>query len=259
MRKISTLTLAKTMAGLLLVTALGGGTAYAASTVAHNGLLEQEEAENFAFMDADVKADEVTNLRTHLEKDDGIYVYDIKFYVGSTEYEYEIRAEDGMVLEKDVEDRSQKVKTSAAAGQNEKTAPEDASREDASEEDIPDRQEIKASDAAKIGEDAPAPDKEGTAQQNVETSSVKESGAAADQTEPAAGNKYISVDRAKQIALQDAGLKEEEVKFKTAKFEDDDDGEEYEIEFYCGDLEYEYEIDAVTGRIIESDVEREDD
>ena len=98
MRKISTLALAKTMAGLLLVSALGGGTAYAASTVANNGLLDQQEAETFAFMDADVKEDEVTNLRTHLEKDDGVYVYDIEFYVGNIEYEYEIRAEDGMVL-----------------------------------------------------------------------------------------------------------------------------------------------------------------
>ena len=67
------------------------------------------------------------------------------------------------------------------------------------------------------------------------------------------------MDRAKQIALQDAGLEEEEVIFTAAKFEDDDGRKEYDIEFYCGSLEYEYEIDAMTGRILDSDVETEND
>ena len=214
MRKISSLTLAKTMAGLLLVSALGGGTAYAASTVAHNGLLDQQEAETFAYMDADVKAEEVTNVRTRLEKDNGVYVYDIEFYVGSIEYEYEIRAEDGMVLEKDKEDKSRPEKADTDAGRNSQAAPEKA----------------------------PSTEK---AVENKE-------GAAAD-------NKYISVDRAKQIALEDAGLKEEDVKFTTAKFEDDNGRKEYDVEFYSGSLEYEYEIDAMTGEILDSDVENEDD
>ena len=205
MRKISSMALAKTMAGLLLVSALGAGTAHAASTAAHNGLLDQQEAAEFAFMDADVKADEVTNLRTHLEKDDGVYVYDIEFYVGNIEYEYEIRAEDGVVLEKDKEDKSRNVKTDTAADSGGRASSEDSS------------------------------------------------------ASSAADNKYISVDRAKQIALQDAGLEEEEVIFTAAKFEDDDGRKEYDIEFYCGSLEYEYEIDAMTGRILDSDVETEND
>ena len=127
MRKISSMALAKTMAGLLLVSALGAGTAHAASTAAHNGLLDQQEAAEFAFMDADVKADEVTNLRTHLEKDDGVYVYDIEFYVGNIEYEYEIRAEDGAVLEKDKEDKSRNVKTDTAADSKGRASSEDSS------------------------------------------------------------------------------------------------------------------------------------
>ncbi len=220
MRKISTLALAKTMAGLLLVSALGGGTAYAASTVANNGLLDQQEAETFAFMDADVKEDEVTNLRTHLEKDDGVYVYDIEFYVGNIEYEYEIRAEDGVVLDRDKEDRTPKVRTDAAANKNSQTASDDAAVQE----------EITPEAAAQIGEDAPEPAKE----------------------QPA------SVDRAKQIALEHAGLKEDEVKFTTAKFEDDGGRKEYDVEFYRGNLEYEYEIDAVTGRILDSEVETDD-
>lgn len=224
MRKISTLALAKTMAGLLLVSALGGGTAYAASTVANNGLLDQQEAETFAFMDADVKEDEVTNLRTHLEKDDGVYVYDIDFYVGNTEYEYEVRAEDGVILEKDKEDKSGKVKTDAAAVRDSQAASQNAPQKDSGS-----------------------------------TSGKAETGKEEIAAEAAADNKYISVDRAKQIALQDAGLREEEVNFITAKFEDDDGRKEYEVEFYKGNLEYEYDIDAVTGEILESEVEDDDD
>ena len=218
MRKISSMALAKTMAGLLLVSALGAGTAHAASTAAHNGLLDQQEAAEFAFMDADVKADEVTNLRTHLEKDDGVYVYDIEFYVGNIEYEYEIRAEDGVVLEKDKEDKSRNVKTDTAADSDGRAPSEDTAAD---------------SDSRAPSEDSSA--------------------------SSAADNKYISVDRAKQIALQDAGLEEEEVIFTAAKFEDDDGRKEYDIEFYCGSLEYEYEIDALTGRILDSDVETEND
>ena len=218
MRKISSMALAKTMAGLLLVSALGAGTAHAASTAAHNGLLDQQEAAEFAFMDADVKADEVTNLRTHLEKDDGVYVYDIEFYVGNIEYEYEIRAEDGVVLEKDKEDKSRNVKTDSAADSDGWAPSEDTAAD---------------SDGRASSEDSSA--------------------------SSAADNKYISVDRAKQIALQDAGLEEEEVIFTAAKFEDDDGRKEYDIEFYCGSLEYEYEIDAMTGRILDSDVETEND
>ena len=231
MRKISSMALAKTMAGLLLVSALGAGTAHAASTAAHNGLLDQQEAAEFAFMDADVKADEVTNLRTHLEKDDGVYVYDIEFYVGNIEYEYEIRAEDGAVLEKDKEDKSRNVKTDSAADSDGWAPSEDTAAD---------------SDGRASSEDTAA-DSDGRA-------SSEDSSASS-----AADNKYISVDRAKQIALQDAGLEEEEVIFTAAKFEDDDGRKEYDIEFYCGSLEYEYEIDAMTGRILDSDVETEND
>lgn len=263
MRKISSLALAKTMAGLLLVSALGAGTAHAASTVAHNGLLDQQEAAEFAFMDADVKADEVTNLRTHLEKDDGVYVYDIEFYVGNIEYEYEIRAEDGVVLEKDKEDKSRNVKTDTAADSDGRASSEEYSGKEENSAKAADQTADQAVDETADQTADQAVDQ--TADQNAKGTSdpaneqpLQES-AEDSSASSAADNKYISVDRAKQIALQDAGLEEEEVIFTAAKFEDDDGRKEYDIEFYCGSLEYEYEIDAMTGRILDSDVETEND
>ncbi len=68
-------------------------------------------------------------------------------------------------------------------------------------------------------------------------------------------NDYIGVDRAKEIALNHAQLNESDVQFAKAKLENDDGGAEYEIEFYSGRTEYDYTIDAVSGNIIEYDVD----
>ena len=149
----------------------------------------------------------------------------------------------------DKEDRTPKVRTDAAANKNSQPASADAAVQE----------EITPEAAAQIGEDAPEPAKEQPAQTSEAAPAAAETGAnAADKEEPAADNKYISVDRAKQIALEHAGLKEDEVKFTTAKFEDDGGRKEYDVEFYRGNLEYEYEIDAVTGRILDSEVETDD-
>ncbi len=68
-------------------------------------------------------------------------------------------------------------------------------------------------------------------------------------------NDYIGVDRAKEIALNHAQLSESDVQFAKAKLENDDGEVEYEIEFYSGRTEYDYTIDAVSGNIIEYDVD----
>ncbi|MDE7194079.1 MAG: PepSY domain-containing protein, partial [Oscillospiraceae bacterium] len=65
----------------------------------------------------------------------------------------------------------------------------------------------------------------------------------------------ITLDEAKGIALGHAGFDVSEVTFTKAKLDHDDDGDEYEIEFYANGREYEYSIDAVTGEIIEYDME----
>ena len=71
--------------------------------------------------------------------------------------------------------------------------------------------------------------------------------------------KYIGVDKAKQIALSHAGLSAGKVRFTKAKFERDDGISQYEIEFETSTTEYEYEIDAVSGKIISRSSEPLDD
>ncbi|MGN0521721.1 MAG: PepSY domain-containing protein [Eubacterium sp.] len=72
-------------------------------------------------------------------------------------------------------------------------------------------------------------------------------------------SKYIGVDKAKQVALNNAGLSSDSVTFKKAKLEKDDGVYQYEIEFITSTTEYEYDIDAVSGKIISHSSEPLDD
>ena len=68
-------------------------------------------------------------------------------------------------------------------------------------------------------------------------------------------NKVISLDKAKEIALADAGYEETQVTMSRIRYEWDDGIQIYDVEFYSGGLEYEYEIDAKSGDIIEKDID----
>ena len=61
----------------------------------------------------------------------------------------------------------------------------------------------------------------------------------------------VSLEKAKSIALRKAGLSEKDVTFTESSFEYDDGYEVYQIDFVSGDMEYEMEIDANTGDILE--------
>lgn len=75
---------------------------------------------------------------------------------------------------------------------------------------------------------------------------------ASQQDASSASGNYISADRAKQIALNDAGVKEANAVFLRANLDWDDGRMKYEVEFYSGTTEYDYDIDAVTGAILSS-------
>lgn len=66
---------------------------------------------------------------------------------------------------------------------------------------------------------------------------------------------YISEADAKKIAMEHAGVKEEDISYFKLKLDTDDGIVEYDIKFYVGNTEYEYDIDAVTGTIRSFDTE----
>ncbi len=74
-----------------------------------------------------------------------------------------------------------------------------------------------------------------------------------------ASSDYIGIDKAKSIALQNAGIEASDATFTAAKLDRDDGRYVYEIDFYTADLEFDYEIDAITGQILDRDSEPLDD
>ena len=68
---------------------------------------------------------------------------------------------------------------------------------------------------------------------------------------------YISEAKAKSIAFNHAGVKEADASSLKVRFDLDDGRAEYEVEFFCSDTEFDYEIDALTGSIISFDHDAE--
>lgn len=71
-------------------------------TGSDNGITE-EEAKAIALSDAGVTEADLTNIRITQDVDDGVSVYDVEFYVGNKEYDYEIQTADGTIRSQDAD------------------------------------------------------------------------------------------------------------------------------------------------------------
>ncbi|MCD7766715.1 MAG: PepSY domain-containing protein [Lachnospiraceae bacterium] len=163
----------------------------------------------------------VTFTKEKLENDDGLSIYDIEFYTDTAEYEYEISAASGEILSFSME-----------LTQNAATSTANAAGADNS---------VGTSGAAGFG------------------STTDVSGDAAGTTPgTSSGTTFISLDDAKTIALEKAGVSASDVTFKKAKLDKEDGMMVYEVEFYQGQMEYECTINASTGAIIEFESEWDD-
>lgn len=152
----------------------------------NNGYISVEAAKQKALDNAGVKAKDAVFRKAYYDYDDLVPHYEIKFYANGYEYEYEVRAADGTILDKDVEREREPVKTTSAASE------------------------------------------------------------------------YISADKAKSAAYSHAKVKAADVKFAKAELDRDDMVVHYDVEFVAGKYEYEYEINAETGKVIAFDKEFND-
>ena len=91
-----------------------------------------------------------------------------------------------------------------------------------------------------------------TAQQNTAQPNTTQQNTA-QPTQP--GNGQISLDDAKQAALTDAGISASDAQYTKEKLDYEDGTAVYEIEFYAGNTQYEYEINAATGAVYSKSVE----
>lgn len=185
--------------------------------------LSLDEAKAVALKNAKLSENDVVFTKAKLDYDDGRAVYDIEFYSGNKEYDYEIDANTGKILDRDIE-----YKVSFFSR-------------------IVDF--FKNMFSGKSGTVSTPP---AAADVTVEATST------ASQEKPAASNR-ITLEEAKKVALDDAKLTAADVTFTKAKLDYDDGRAVYDIEFYSGAKEYDYEIDAATGRILEKDIDRNDD
>ena len=152
----------------------------------NNGYISVEDAKQKALDDAGVKADAAVFLKAYYDSADIVPHYDVRFEANGYEYEYEVKASDGTILEKDVDKERKPVNSTPAS------------------------------------------------------------------------NEYISADKAKSIAYDHASVKAADVKFSKAELDRDDLIVHYDVEFVAGDYEYEYEINAESGKVIAYDKEYND-
>lgn len=242
-----------------------------------SSLISKAEAEAAALKDAGLGEAEASALRTRLEFDDGRFQYEVDFYNNGTEYEYLIQAKDGDIIARDIEGGKDSGQLPEAAGnqpaagaQSQQKSPDEAKAaalEDAglSETDVTFKKtELDHSHGMQVYEiefytsdteyDYEISASDGTVlEKSVEQFQIQ--AALSGNTADGSDNHYIGVDHAKETALSHAGLNESDVQFTKAKLENDDGRVEYEIEFYSGRTEYDYTIDAVSGNMIEYDVD----
>lgn len=91
---------------------------------------------------------------------------------------------------------------------------------------------------------------------NVVTPSV-DSAATTPVTSTTTATTTMSEAKAKEIALAHAGVSAEDVIFAKVELDYDNGVREYEVEFYAGNTEYDYEIHAESGKILSYDHDME--
>ena len=274
MKKISTLSIL----GILGATVLSGSLMTFAANSSYIGL---EKAKSIALKDAGVSG--VTFVKAKLDSDDGVRVYDIEFYKDNVEYDYEIDAITGQIREKDLDienytipqNNNNKLNNTTDIGVEKakeialkdagvsgvtfvklKLDTEDGVRvydiefyKDNVEYDY----EIDAATGQILEKDLDIenytiPQNKNNKINNLNDSNNSNNTNTSNKQNNAAD---IGVERAKSIALRDAGVSG--VTVVKAKLDYENGVRVYDVEFYKGNVEYDYEIDAATGKILEKD------
>ena len=241
-----------------------------------------------ALKKAGVSENEITNYRAEFDKDDGIAIYEVSFEAANYEYDVDINAVTGTVLDFDKEPvekepviikpaqpttttvtsentvqyiakakaktialnkagvkEAELVKYNCEFGKDDGVAIYEISFETIDYEyDV----EINAVTGAIIDFDKEV-------ENNKPVEITKPATTKPATTRPAASDTIISKEKAKEIALNHAGVPLNEIRGYSCEYDTDDGVKVYEIEFKHKGYEYSYEIDAVTGRIIDSEKE----
>ena len=77
--------------------------------------ITEDQARNIALQDAGVSEADATFVRVKQDQEDGVAVYEIEFYAGNTEYDYEIARQDGRIVSRDYDMESARPSATASS------------------------------------------------------------------------------------------------------------------------------------------------
>ncbi len=219
-------------------------------TASKSNYISIDDAKKIVFDDSKVSSDTVKNLEIEYDYDDGIMVYDIEFISNNTEYDYEIDAKTGKIIEREVE--SKKVSTSTSKNYLSKEKIKEIVLNKTKVKDYYDYEiefEFKSGKAVYEVE-FETKDKEYDIELDAVSGNIIKYET---KNKKVDATKYITKEKAKTIVLNDAKVTD----YFDYEIEFESDDETYEISFDTKDTEYEYVIDAKTGKIIEREVDRD--
>ena len=209
-----------------------------ASTRAYIG---EEQALAIACAYLEVEPEAVTLTEPiHLDLEDGRLVYEIEFLHEGVEYDFDVDALTGEIVKVERESNKQPNAAATAAPKSDK------------------KTESKSTSKTEKSEQPKATPKSTKSDGSKSTSkSTKSSGSKAT-SKSTKSEEYIGESKAKEIALKHAGVSKSDARKLRCEKDRENGRVVYEVEFKANGYEYEYEIDALTGKILKHEKERDD-
>ena len=231
--------------GVLCMAALAGCQNQQSQTAQTAEYIGIEAAKETALKSAGLTEDQADFSTAGLDSRDGTFFYQVNFEAEGMEYDYAIDAVTGVVIEENSVAADDGAEATGAAASEAETSG------------------AAADDGAEATGAAASKDAAGDAASGAVQASGAAQASEAAQTSAAAQNAsdsgMIGEEKAKEIALNHAGLTEDQTQRLWVKRDYDDGRSIYEVEFYGeGRDEYDYEIDAVTGEIVAFDTDLHD-
>ncbi len=252
--------LGKGLALALGLNLVAGSIIVSAAPVNNIGL---EKAKAIALNDARVPASKARFIKTALDYENGRKVYDIEFYRDNKEYDYEIDAITGRILEKDTDIEGFVISAPASTDVGLEKAKNVALRDaglSASQVKFV-KAHVDFDDGRKVYDiEFYHNNVEYDYEIDAATGKIREKDNDINNfVIPSPASTDVGLEKAKNIALKSAGLSASQVHFTKAKVDFEDGRKVYDIEFYRNNVEYSLEIDASSGKVREYDVDTDDD
>ena len=239
----------------------GSGTATGGST-STGDYIGEEKAKTIALNHAGVSASNATFIRVQLGRDDGRMEYEVEFWSGNTEYDYDIDALTGDIRSYDRDVEGYTIPTQSGTEIGESKAKSIAlNHAGVSESNAVFLQVQRDYDDGRLVYDVEfyAGNREYDYEIDAYSGSILSYDYDAERYTPSQSQSgdYIGEARAKEIALSQSGVSATDATFIKCKLDFDDGRAVYDVEFRKGWTEYSFEIDAVSGAVLERDVDRD--